>query len=175
MYIRVILFFYKLHFFYKHQYGFRKKYSTCHATSVLTESIIDVFEKKENVLGIFLDLSKAFYTINHTILSDKLWHYGTYKRLAHQWFNSYLSESKRKQLEYINRIHSNIHTVEYGISQEFILPPLLFLIYVNDFPNCTTSGESIMHADDINIFLKHNLIKIYILKLINSYQILKSG
>ena len=76
MYNRVISFLNKLDFFYQHQYGFRKKYSTCHATSVLAESITDAFEKKEHVLGIFLDLSKAFNTIDHTRLSDKLWHYG---------------------------------------------------------------------------------------------------
>ena len=97
MYNRVISFLNKQDFFYKHQYGFRKKYSTCHATSILAESITDAFEKKEHVLGIFLDLSKAFDTIDHTILLDKLWHYGI-RGLAHQWFNSYLS--KRKQLVY---------------------------------------------------------------------------
>ena len=99
-----------------------------------------------------LDLSTAFDTIDHIILLDKLWHYGI-RGLAHQWFNSYLT--KRKQLVYINKIHSNIQTVEYGVPQRSILGPLLFLIYVNDFPNCITSGESIMYADDTNIFLKH--------------------
>ena len=90
MYNQVISFLNKLDFFYKHQYGFRKNHSTCHATSVLTESITDVLEKKKHVLEIFLDLSKVFHTIDHTILLDKLWDYGI-RGLAQQWFNSYLS------------------------------------------------------------------------------------
>ena len=79
------------------------------------------------------------------------------KGLPHYRFNSYLSE--RKQIVYINRILSNIQTVEDGVPQGSILGPLLFLIYVNDFSNCTTSGESIMYADDTNIFLNHKSYK----------------
>ena len=67
MYNQVISFLNKLDFFYKNQYGFRKNYSTCHPTSVLTESITDILEKKEHVLGIFLDLSKVIHTTDCTI------------------------------------------------------------------------------------------------------------
>ena len=67
MYNQVISFLNKPDFFYKHQYGFKKNHSTCPPTSVLTESITDVLEKKEHVLGIFLDLSKVFHTTDHTI------------------------------------------------------------------------------------------------------------
>ena len=88
MYNQVISFLNKLDFFYKHQYGFRKKYSTCYITSVLAESITDAFKKKEHVLRIFLDLSKAFDTIDCTLLLHKLSHYGI-RGLPHQWFNSY--------------------------------------------------------------------------------------
>ena len=82
MYNQVISFLNKLDFFCRHQYGFRKKHSTCHATSVLAESITDVLKKKEHVLGIFLDLSKVLHTIDHTTLLDKLWDYGI-RGLAH--------------------------------------------------------------------------------------------
>ena len=93
MYNRVVLFLKKQNFFYKYQFGFRKNHSTSHATSLLIENIAEAFENKEHVLGIFLDLSKAFDTIDHKILLSKLWHCGI-RGVAHDWFCSYLSNKK---------------------------------------------------------------------------------
>ena len=109
--------------------------------------------KKEDVLGIFLDLSKAFDTIKYKILLSKLWHCGI-RGVAHDWFCSYLSN--RKQLVEINNICSNTKSIKYGVPQDSILGPLLFSIYVNDLNNFLTLGKCIMYADDTNIFLKSN-------------------
>ena len=143
----------KQNFFYKYQFGFRKNHSTCHATSILIENIAEAFENKEHILGIFLDLSKAFDTIDHQILLLKLWHCGI-RGVAHNWFCSYLSN--RKQLVEINNIWSNTKSIKYGVPQGSILGPLLFSIYVNDLNNCLTLGKCIMYADDTKIFLKSN-------------------
>ena len=85
IYNRVVLFLKKQNFFYKYQFGFRKNHSTSHATSLLIENIAEAFENKEHVLGVFLDLSKAFDTIYHKILLSKLWHCGI-RGVAHDWF-----------------------------------------------------------------------------------------
>ena len=143
----------KTKLFYRYQFGFRKNHSTSHATSLLIENIAEAFENKEHVLGIFLDLSKAFNTIDHKILLSKLWHCGI-RGVAHDWFCSYLSN--RKQLVEINNICFNTKSIKYGVPQGSILGPLLFSIYVNDLNNCLTLGKCIMYANDTNIFLKSN-------------------
>ena len=111
IYNGVVPFLEKQNFFYKYQFGFRKNHSTSHATSLLIENIAEAFENKEHVLGIFLDLSKAFDAIDHKILLSKLWHCGI-RGVAHDWFCSYLSN--RKQLIEINNICSNTKSMKYG-------------------------------------------------------------
>ena len=114
----------------EHQFGLRKKHSTSHLTSLLTANIAPSFENKMNTLGIFLDLSKAFDTIE--ILLNKLHHYGI-RGTVYNWFKSYLI-GRSQQVDYNSHI-SNIRTIS-SIPQGSILGPLLFIIYVNDFPNC---------------------------------------
>ena len=156
MYKRLLSFLNRQHFFYKYQFGFRKNHSTSHATALLAENICKAFEKKQTTIGVFLDLSKAFDTIDHRILLAKLQHYGV-RGLPLKLFQSYLTN--RSQQVLVNGKFSNCLPINYGVPQGSILGPLLFLIYVNDFPKCLSTGNSIMFADDTNIFFSEKNYK----------------
>ena len=107
VYICLYSFLNKFNLISENQFRFRRGHSTFHLTSLLTDQIATSFEKKMNNLGIFLDLSKAFYTINHKIFLNKLYHYGV-RSTVHDWFKSYLF-GRTQQVDYNSSI-SNIGT-----------------------------------------------------------------
>ena len=108
---------------YKKQFGFQKKISTAHAVISLIENIEKAIDNKIFVCEIFVDLQKAFYTVDHTILLHKLSHYGI-RDIVNCWFSSYLSS--RKQFVAINGFDSEIKSFQYGVPQGSVLGPLLF-------------------------------------------------
>ena len=118
----------------------------------LIDQINDKFENNCFTLGIFIDLSKAFDTVDHQILISKLNNYGV-KGKNLSWFKSYL-ENRKQYLNYSNDV-TNLAQIKYGVPQGSILGPLLFLIYVNDLCNASNILDSMMFADDTNLFLFH--------------------
>jgi hypothetical protein len=135
-----------LHF--QSQYGFRKHRSTEHATIELTDKILTAMDHNETPLSIFLDLSKAFDTLNHNILLHKLKHYGLTEKSL-QLCKNYLTN--RQQYVQLNETSSQMQTITTGVPQGSILGPYLFLIYVNDFHNCSNEFSMIHYADDTTL------------------------
>ena len=112
---------------YPLQFGFQEKHSVEHALITLTETVRNTLDNKTFGCGIFLDLQKAFDTVNHDILLSKLDHYGI-RGNAFAWFKSYLSD--RYQYVSINGCDSNLLNVSCGIPQGSVLGPLHFSIFI---------------------------------------------
>ena len=103
------------------------------------------------MVGVFLDLKKAFDTVDHNILLAKLKQYGI-RGDTHRWFESYLS-NRKQSVEY-NNFKSDTKTITHGVPQGSIIGPLLFIIYMNDFSRSSDLLFSILFADDTSVFIE---------------------
>ena len=144
------------HLLFDYQFGFRKKRNTALAITDFVSRIIDAFENGQCSMGVFLDLSKAFDTVNHDILINKLNFYGITGH-SNKLFQSYLEN--RKQFVNVNGVDSNLLPLTCGVSQGSILGPILFLIYVNDAQFVTRAIHLLLYADDMNLLYKHKEIE----------------
>ena len=142
---------------YPNQYGFRSGYSTSPSLISITETIKKTIENKKFGCGVFIDLKKAFDTVNHDILLQKLEHYGI-REEALSWFESYLTN--RKQYVHLNGINSKTNKITCGVPQGSVLGPLLFLLYINDLPNISEKLKFYLFADDTNIYLESDKLHI---------------
>ena len=135
------------------QFGFQKNKSTEHAISSILSDINNAFNNKQSSYCIFLDFAKAFDTVNHNILLEKLKYYGM-KGQTLALFNSYLSN--RTQVVEINGKLSDIGVIKHGVPQGSILGPLLFLLYINDISQSSNLLKFFLFADDITVFYSDN-------------------
>ena len=123
------------------------------AMCVAINEITKCLDNKQHVIGLFMDLSKAFDTVNHNILLQKLDHYEIRGSVL-EWFRHYLIG--RQQFVVLNNTKSELNNISCGVPQGSILGPLMFLLYVNDLYSVSNSMMTLMFADDTTMFLKRS-------------------
>jgi hypothetical protein len=154
--------------FMSNQYGFRKQHSTTHALLEIVEYIIKEMDKMNIPINIYMDLSKAFDTLNHDILLEKLSFYGIQDK-AKALMSSYISN--RKQYVEFNNTTSNLMIIKTGVPQGSILGPLLFIIYLNDIKNVTKRLHPVTFADDTTLITTLNSFRGYDLEKEINYEL----
>ena len=135
------------------QSGFRSLHSTATALLKCTNDWYSSLDVGKHVGVIFVDLKKAFDTVDHKILVQKLAHYGIHSSEL-MWFKSYLSN--RSQFTRVNGVDSKVQNIDIGVPQGSCLGPLLFLLYINDLPKITNNAKVYMYADDTSLSLQNH-------------------
>ena len=137
-------------FFAKMKHGFRQKHSIETVFGELVGNLFEIFNKKHKTIAVFIDLRKAFDSVQHYILLSIVELYGIKGQIL-IWFSSYLQN--RKQYVTIDGYNSDIYQVEYGISQGRISSTLLFLIMINDLNKVLKFTHGLLYADNTTIIV----------------------
>jgi len=132
------------------QHGFRSSHNVTTAITDALNFVTRALDNNEFCVATFLDISKAFDSIDHDILLQKLFHYGI-RGIALSWFRSYLSN--RFQYVAVNGINSAFLPIDCGVPQGSLLGPILFLIFINDLPNSDKFVKFILFADDTTVLV----------------------
>ena len=153
-----------------HQYGFRKNHSTTYLTLDMFDKIFDSKSKGNTPAIIFLDIKKAFDTVDHKILIDKLKFYGLDGTVI-LWVKNYLSD--RKQATKFLGEKSIYLSIKFGVPQGSLLGPLLFSIYINDMVNACNLSNPYLFADDGALLFENICRKTYLSIKIEMLTIIK--
>ena len=156
---------------YKLQFGFRQQYSTSHAWINITGKIRKAPDDGNVGYGVFVDLQKAFGTVDHPILLAKLNHYGI-RGVSNDWFKFYLYN--HNQYASINGYESGLAVLNCGVPQGSVLGPLLFFLYINDLNPAIKTCKIHHFADDTNLLCLSNSIK-KLNKLVNADWLITSS
>ena len=138
------------HILVDEQGGFQPNHSTILTTSYLTDYIFSAMNNNQITHTVFIDFKKAFDTINHKILLNKLKRLGFHQN-AIKWFQNYLTN--RTQRTFANKLISSELPIICGVPQGSILGPLMFLIYINDLTTCIKHSQCRLFADDTVLYV----------------------
>ena len=163
IYNKLINFIDKHKILHKYQYGFRQNYSTENAVGQIHELLANNLEKNHITCSIFIDLRKAFDTVDHSILMTKLYNYGI-RGEPLKLIYSYLTN--RTQTTVVNQTQSSPENILCGVPQGSILGPLFFLLYINDLVNCSNFNVTLF-ADDACL-MQSNRDLVMLEKIVNT-------